>query len=215
MPSERIVVPEILDHLPPDDPAAIRSRRDLRRINAAMGNDAWILSTVRRHARHAAAGITEWGAGDGHLIHRLARQHPTVALTAVDLSPAPPRLPPNIHWETADLFTLPHPPPSGILMANLFLHHFKEPELRRLGHLANQYRVLIFCEPLRSSLSHHFGNLAHPFINHVTRHDMHVSIDAGFIPHELPTAMGLAPDTWNIQEHSTWRGALHMVASRL
>jgi len=31
---KRLLVPEILDHLPPDDPRAQRSRRDLARINA-------------------------------------------------------------------------------------------------------------------------------------------------------------------------------------
>jgi hypothetical protein len=37
---KRLVQPEILDTLPPDDPRALRSRRDLRRVNAWMGNDA-------------------------------------------------------------------------------------------------------------------------------------------------------------------------------
>ena len=33
----RILEPETLDHLAPGDPAAQRSRRDLRRVNAFMG----------------------------------------------------------------------------------------------------------------------------------------------------------------------------------
>ena len=36
----RRVEDETLDHLPEDDPRAIRSRRDLRRINRIMGNDS-------------------------------------------------------------------------------------------------------------------------------------------------------------------------------
>ena len=35
---KRIVQPELLDALPPDDPRAVRSRRDLRRVNAWMRN---------------------------------------------------------------------------------------------------------------------------------------------------------------------------------
>src|SRR5665213_1028567 len=35
---KRIVEPELLDALPPDDPSAIRSRQDLRRVNAWMRN---------------------------------------------------------------------------------------------------------------------------------------------------------------------------------
>ena len=33
----RVLEPETLDHLAPDDPVAQRSRRDLRRVNAFMG----------------------------------------------------------------------------------------------------------------------------------------------------------------------------------
>ena len=40
LPMNRIVQPELLDELPPDDPRAMRSRRDLRRINAWMRNHA-------------------------------------------------------------------------------------------------------------------------------------------------------------------------------
>ncbi len=36
----RIVKPELLDELPPADPRAVRSRRDLRRVNAWMRNHA-------------------------------------------------------------------------------------------------------------------------------------------------------------------------------
>src|SRR3954469_16731047 len=34
----RRVEPETLDHLPETDPQAVRSRRDLRRVNRVMGN---------------------------------------------------------------------------------------------------------------------------------------------------------------------------------
>ena len=37
---KRIVQPELLDSLPPGDPRAMRSRRDLRRVNAWMRNHA-------------------------------------------------------------------------------------------------------------------------------------------------------------------------------
>jgi len=32
------VIPELLDELPPDDPRAVHSRGDLRRVNKLMGN---------------------------------------------------------------------------------------------------------------------------------------------------------------------------------
>src|SRR5690606_611777 len=42
----RVVLPEILDSLPPDDPRAIRSRGDLRRINRLMGSLGWLLRAL-------------------------------------------------------------------------------------------------------------------------------------------------------------------------
>ena len=38
----RVVIPELLDHLPADEPEALRSRRDLRRVNWLMGNERWL-----------------------------------------------------------------------------------------------------------------------------------------------------------------------------
>jgi trans-aconitate methyltransferase len=212
--STRVVIPELLDHLPADDPEARRSRRDLRRINFFMGNERWVLAAARRFPEAAALGITELGAGDGDLTRELALRHPGTTITALDLAPPPPDLPENVMWEQGDLFRSPIPPQGGILIANLFLHHFEDDDLRDLGRLAEGFRVLIFCEPLRARLPHLLGYAAHPFINRVTRHDMHVSIDAGFSTSELPQLMNLSEKRWMIEEHSTWRGALRVLGCR-
>ncbi|MGB0153704.1 MAG: hypothetical protein ACPGFB_06705, partial [Verrucomicrobiales bacterium] len=63
----RQVIPEILDSLSAEDPAAIRSRKDLRRLNFVMGNDRWIRSIVTEYAGPASKGILEIGAGEGDL----------------------------------------------------------------------------------------------------------------------------------------------------
>ena len=68
----RIVIPEILDHLPPADPDALRSRRDLRRINFLMGNERWICREMQRFPQAAQKGIVEIGAGEGQLVNTLA-----------------------------------------------------------------------------------------------------------------------------------------------
>ena len=112
--SDRIVIPEILDHLPPDDPEARRSRRDLRRINIFMGNERWVLATARRFPEAAAEGITELGAGDGDLTRGLARLHPETTVTALDLAPPPPALPSNVVWNQGDLFRSPDRASSGM-----------------------------------------------------------------------------------------------------
>ncbi len=214
MSSVRVVVPEILDHLPADDPEALRSRRDLRRINFFMGNERWVLKTARRFPDAAAKGITEIGSGDGHLTRKLARGFPASTITALDLAPPPAGLPENIHWRQGDLFASPVPPTGGILIANLVLHHFECDALLRLGDLTAGFDVIIFNEPARAKLPHLLGWLGNPFINRVTRHDMHVSIDAGFSPSELPRLMDLPAKRWQIEEHSTWRGALRVLGWR-
>ena len=51
----RILEPETLDHLAPDDPAARRSRRDLRRVNAFMGARRILARALDRVTRERGA----------------------------------------------------------------------------------------------------------------------------------------------------------------
>ena len=209
----RVVIPEILDHLPADDPEAARSRRDLRRINFLMGNERWIRRVVRKFPDAAGRGIVEIGAGDGALCGRLALDFPDAPVSAYDLAPPPPAAG-RIIWHQGDLFEMPPPPPGGVLVANLFLHHFEPPALELLGKWMAGSEVLVFNEPDRALLPHGLGRLIDPFINRVTRHDMHVSIDAGFRKGELTDALSLFGGTWRIRETSTWRGSRRVIASR-
>ena len=63
---KRIIEPELLDTLPPDDPRAVRSRRDLRRVNAWMRNHAIMAralqtawTTRRRNKSPNSAPVTD------------------------------------------------------------------------------------------------------------------------------------------------------------
>ena len=207
--------PEILDHLPSDDPSALRSRRDLRRINWLMGNERWILKAARRFPEAAGKGIAELGAGDGLLSAKLAEEFPQANVTAFDLAPRPTNLDARVTWSRGDLFQTTGDLRGGILVANLFLHHFEGDALVQLGRICEGFEVVIFSEPSRDSVSHLCGHVLDPFVNHVTRHDMHVSIDAGFLPGELPSLLGLTPERWQIEEDSTWRGAVRMLGCRV
>jgi hypothetical protein len=209
----RIVEPELLDHLPHDDPAARRSRRDLRRINFLMGNERWILRTLHLFPDTAAPMICEIGAGDGDLAAKTHCRFPNSRIAACDLAPRPAGLDPAIDWRDGDIFQQA-PTPGGVLIANLFLHHFEGEDLRRLGKLCEGFDMLIFNEPDRSHIAAFLGILLHPFVNHVTRHDMQASIRAGFRSGEMASLMGLDTPAWKIRETSTWRGARRVIAWR-
>lgn len=213
MTTQRQLEPEILDDLDPADPRAITSRRDLRRINFLMGNERWILRQVARRPA-AARGITEWGAGDGHLLARLAAHGPAAG---IDRVARPADLPPDLGWHAADLLdTDPATAaqPGGLVVANLLLHHFDEAQLRRLGaHLRASGSTLICVEPRRSPAALACGKAMLPWVSEVTRHDMIVSIRAGFRAGELAPKLGLTDD-WHPRESPSWRGGLRTVLER-
>src|SRR2546430_10100919 len=65
---DRQIEPEWLDELPADDARAIRSRRDLRRVNAWMGNARVIAAASREAFRdRPPKQIVDLGAGDGKM----------------------------------------------------------------------------------------------------------------------------------------------------
>lgn len=210
---QRVVEPELLDGLAQDDPQAIRSRRDLRLVHLLMGNESWLLRVLRRFSTETKAGICEWGAGDGAFAARMARVFPAAALAAVDLAPRPAGLDPRIIWQQGDLLE-GETTRGGILVANMFLHHFDEPQLRHLGEMCRSFRVLVFNEPDRARLALLWSALLFPFVGQVTRHDMPASIRAGFRRGELADSLDLQPEEWHIAETSTWRGARRVVAWR-
>ena len=87
--SARVVLSELLDHLPADDPQALRSRRDLQRIHVVMRTRAALCDAIERlHLERPPASILELGAGDATLLLQLARklapQWPGVAVTVLD-----------------------------------------------------------------------------------------------------------------------------------
>ena len=212
--SERVVIPELLDHLPSVDPEALRSRRDLRRINFLMGNERWVCRTLRRYQDVAKRGIVEIGAGGGELCGQLARMFPDAPVAAYDLSPRPADLHSAVAWQQGDIFRKRRPESGGVLVANLFLHHFEEESLSELGLWFLNFDLLVINEPDRARLPHLLGGLLHPCVNRVTRHDMHVSIRAGFSDGEISHFLKLDSSHWTVRENSTWRGARRVIACR-
>lgn len=218
----RQIEPETLDHLAADDPRAVRSRRDLRRVNRVMGSLGLLSRAIDAALRGAAESgggralqMAEIGAGDGSLALRLAQQRaaawPSVRLDLVDRQSLVSeqtragfaRLGWTVRSETADVFDWLAAQGSGrhdLVFANLFLHHF-EPALlaRLLQGLAACSKAFVALEPRRGPLalagSHLIGFLG---CNEVTRRDAVLSVRAGFADHEISA---LWPSSgWETQE---------------
>ena len=210
----RVLVTELLDSLSPEDPRAIRSRKDLSWIDLFLGNSRWIVGQLERQ-NPAPARIVEIGAGEGALCRKINASLPSATVTGLDLIGRPGDLPATIQWRSGDFFeTLPHCE-ADVCVGSLILHHFSDGALRDLGTRLHSFRCIAFCEPLRSRLPLALSALSSVFMGEVTRHDMPVSIWAGFRPGELPALLGLDSKNWELSESCHWRGSLRLIASRL
>ena len=212
----RQILPELLDALPHDDPAALRSRSELGMINGLMRNHHWVCRRLRR-LEPGNQRVLELGAGDGSLARRALKEGivPSARWSAIDLAPAPEDWPCDAVWHQCDLFALPVLPDAEIIVANLFLHHFHDDQLEILGRrLPDSCRMLIACEPARRWVHSLQGRLLSLLtgLSKVTHHDMLVSIRAGFTGDELPRAMGL--QGWQKTISSTALGAYRLEAWR-
>lgn len=185
--SSRFLEPEWLDELPASDPRAERSRRDLRRINAIMGN-------ARLIARHLgqARRIADLGGGDGSLMQAVARRlNSPLEVVIVD----------RIHGLEVFEF-LQHPGKVlDAIVTNLFLHHLDPENLRRLLALAaTRAPLFIACEPRRSAPALWASRLVGLIgCNDVTRHDAVISVRAGFAGQEL-TLLWPQDHGWSLLE---------------
>lgn len=215
---ERMVEPELLDELAADDPRAKRSRRDLRRVNAWMGNAATMARALRdAFPERAPRRIVELGAGDGEFMLRVARRlagaWPEVELTLVDrqetTTPGCRAKFAVLGWEARavkrDLFEwLRHAagPPADAIVANLVLHHFSDGQLRALfGAAAVRTSVLTAVEPRRARLPLFFTRCLWLIgCNAVTRHDAQVSVRAAFARREL-SDLWPSGGEWDLTEH--------------
>lgn len=207
---------ELLDVLPADDPAAMRSRHDLILLNALMLHPSIMARRMRRHTVDAPRRIIELGAGDGSLMlrlgRRLARHWPGIAIILVDqqdvVTAETREAISNLGWRenqvTQDVFKyLVTAEPADIIIANLFLHHFRPPQISEIfTRCAELAPVFIALEPRRSILPLVCSRLIWLLgCNHVSRHDAVTSVRAGFRDREL-SALWPDQQTWNLHEGS-------------
>jgi hypothetical protein len=219
---KRQLEPELLDNLPAKDSRAMRSRRDLRRINTCMGNARLTAAALdaRSHVTPPRR-LVDLGSGDGHCLLQLTRRLPALpkgleillvdhggvmderVLEAFRNRGFVPRV------EQADAMEWvcsASVEPETWITANLFLHHFPDDQLGSLfGLIAGKSNLFVACEPRRSfpalTVSRLVGLIG---ANAVTRHDAVISVRAGFVQGEL-SALWPPHGKWRLHER---RGGL-------
>ncbi len=210
----RRVRPEWLDSLPPDDPRAIASRRDLARVNGWMLQARWAARALRQCVPTPPRRWLDIGAGDGRFLLTLARKMAPawqgatiILLDRQALLTEPTRagfaaLGMAVETRIGDVFEALDPgEPVDLITANLFLHHFDDDALRHLlTNLQAAGNALVCVEPRRSALALAGTRLLFLIgCNDVTRHDARLSVQAGFTGREItalwPSGPGWAPPT--------------------
>jgi hypothetical protein len=227
----RRVEPELLDHLPADDPRAIRARRDVRHANTLMMNAGIIASALMKHgAGQRPRTIVDLGSGDGNLMLRVARRlaphWPDVTVVLQDkqdiVSRATRDAFADLRWrvETSatDVFDfLANAQSSGVdaVTGNLFLHHFVDEQLVRLLASASQLaRLVVVCEPRRAKFVVRASRLLWAVgFSDVGVHEAVVSARAGFRGKEL-SALWPTQGRWELHEQAVGLFSHRFVARR-
>jgi hypothetical protein len=225
----RTVAAEALDGLAADDPAAIRSRRDLRRVHRVMGT----ARIVRRawkdlplpSRKSGPLQVLELGAGDGTLMLGVARalapQWSAVELTLLDRQALMDRDTgaqyAQVGWNAMTAVTdvgdwargsadslRQHTATSrwDVIVANLFMHHFESAQLAGLlAAIAGRAECFIACEPSRDWRALMGSHLIGVLgVNAVTRNDAVLSVRAGFRGTELTALWPGRGAGWQIRE---------------
>jgi len=225
---KRIVEPELLDELPPDNPRAARSRRDLRRVNAWMRNHVIMASALENNLNGLVPEhITELGAGDGVFLLRVAKQiSPRWTKMNAALLDRQNIVTPSmlasfalLGWRAetvvTDVFDWAQAP-AQIVIANLFLHHFEDTRLAELLRtVSERSKLFVAIEPHR--FHHAFSCCQLLWLigcNAVTRHDAVTSVRAGFLGGEL-SALWPDKQNWQLTERRAGLFSHLFVARRI
>ena len=214
---KREIESELIDELPADDPRAMRSRRDLRRVHRWMGHTGIMARALNAAFTDRIPGsIVELGAGDGTLLLGLAkrlalrwnpmrvvlvdRQRLLTSQTKAEFEAMSWHVE-SVEMDVFDWLERPNPEACDVTIATLFLHHFREGDLRRfLSLAARQTGFFLACDPERAYFSLCGASLLGLIGgNYVTRHDGKISVRAGFVENEL-SDLWPAGEDWRLVE---------------
>lgn len=155
--NERRIVPEMLDHAPPD--VARASLRDLARVNRYLGGYS-VLGKLLGGVVQAGESFSllDIGAASGDMGAALRRRYPRAQVTSLDYiddhlaQAAYPKL-------VADAFRLPFQPASfDFVFSSLFLHHFTNDQVVELFRSFRSVarRAVLAVDLERGPLAYHF-----------------------------------------------------------
>jgi hypothetical protein len=155
--TERFIVPEMLDHAPPD--VARASLRDLARINRYLGG-YYVLGRLFGSVVEPADSfsVLDIGAASGDMGAAIGRRYPRAQVTSLDYKcahlaqAAGPKL-------AADAFRLPFRPASfDFVFSSLFLHHFTNDQVVELFRSFRSVarRAVLAIDLDRGPLAYHF-----------------------------------------------------------
>src|SRR5512143_2120538 len=153
----RLILPEILDSLPPDEARA--SLRDLVRINRRWGGHSTLRSLLKETVGEGEAfSILDVGAASGDMGARIREWYPTAKVTSLDYLES--HLKQSQGQRVAgDTFRLPFRRGSfDYVFCSLFLHHFPDDRvvelLRNFGAVARRAVLVIDLE--RNPIPYYF-----------------------------------------------------------
>lgn len=205
---ERFIVPEMLDHAPPDVTRA--SLRDLRRINRYLGG-YFVLRKMFAHlvGPNDSFSVLDVGAASGDMGAAIRRSFPGARVTSLDYKAhhlaqaTDPKL-------AADAFHLPFRPRSfDFVFSSLFLHHFTDELVVELfaSFRSVARRAVLAIDLDRGPLAYYFlPNTRWLFGWHdITISDGQISVEAAFKRNELEALAaraGLA--SAHVRVHRPW-----------
>ncbi len=189
---DRATEPESLDLGVPEG-EAIKSLRDLRRVNRWLGGRRSLLAAIRPYLT-AGSRVLDVGCGSADLPAAVLAECPGVVAVGVDLKLLHlKQAPATVRRAVADVRALPFAPRSfEVVTASLFLHHFDGPHVALL--LAALFRLtrraLVVNDLHRALVPWLFARSVFPFTfeSQVSVDDGLLSIRRGFRPRELRRA---------------------------
>ena len=205
---ERFIVPEELDHAPPEIAGA--SVQDLARINRWLGGYLVLRKLFAGLVKpQESFSVLDVGAASGDMGAALRRMYPKATVTSLDrrslhlAQASPPKL-------VADAFRLPFAPASfDFVFSSLFLHHFSGDDVVELltGFRSIARRAVLAIDLDRGPLAYYFLPASRWLFrwHDITISDGQISVQAGFKRDELQALAVRSGLGWaRVNVHRPW-----------